>query len=154
MDRVKIWSAIALCAALALFTDVLIYPGESAQITETRIQFQKIGLSRHVFVDDNIGFTSPLVLIRPYVAYLEPGVYYWRSSGISRVGNFTIASEVAINAKTRNGTTSVENAGNVGVDIEIRRGSLITGSAVLDVGRRIDLKIKEGIVLAREKNEE
>lgn len=153
MDKIKILSAVILFLFLAAFTDILIYPERSQEMPVTSVQFHKIGFGEYVIVDSNKEFTSPKVLPKPYKTNLEPGTYYWKSSGISSVRDFTILSEVAINAKFNGNTTTVENAGNVDVDLEIIDNNLITGAAALGVGERLDLQIKNKIILAKQKDE-
>ncbi len=149
MERVKLWSAVIFLLIMAAWSDVLLEPEDGAQLDTRTIAFHKIGMSDHVIVDDNAEFSSPLVVQKPFVVTLQPGIYYWKSSGFSKIRNFSIISLVAINVDSNENETVVENKGNVDVKIQ-DYGSRLTGAFVLVPDEKKAMNKTEGMVVAKQ----
>ncbi|MDO8556687.1 MAG: hypothetical protein Q7R96_05965 [Nanoarchaeota archaeon] len=147
MSKAKFWSAVVLVLLLAASADYLQTPVAGATLNNPRIQFEKIGFSNYIFIDDNQAFTSPIILTPPYIAYFTPGMYYWKGSGLSPTRNFTLQSEVAITIKQANTTTIVENTGNVPVQVT---GNFLTGATIIDWGNKARIENATGELLAQQ----
>lgn len=125
---------------MLLSMNVLIAPEDNARTTYREITFDVFGLSKEVLLDDNLEFTSPIVLTdKPFKALLEPGTYYWKS-GLSEVKTFTIESKVAIDTKQIGDELKVKNVGNTQIKLNFENGGLFTGHAVLGVGESLRKK--------------
>ena len=149
MERVKLWSAIIFLVILAAWSDVLLEPEAGAQLSSRAVAFHKIGMSNRILVDDNMAFSSPVELQKPFAVTLQPGIYYWKSSGMSETRNFSIIGVVSITVNTTEDQTLVRNTGNTELLVE-DRGSRITGAFILDFGKQKYLNKTEGMIVAKQ----
>jgi len=128
------FSIIVFIAIILLVnTSILISPKSGMHTKNTTISFEWVGLN-DALVDENPGFTSPVLISKNNpVAELKPGIYYWKS-GFGRAHQFTIDSEVSISvnpALMNNDTTyKIENQGNTKILVKIV--GLITGNIILE----------------------
>lgn len=92
-----------------------------------------------VLIDDNPQFTSPdkISVADNFVITLEPGVYYWKVSGVedSEIRKFTILSSVDLKMKqtSTKGVYDVVNAGNTRLNVDVFNGENASTRVVLDV---------------------
>lgn len=146
---------IILLAIIAILNfNILLSPKDAS--TNTTILFEWIGLSNTVLVDDNQEFTSPITLKENAGITLEPGEYYWRTTGFSIKKQFKIDSEVTISIKKgENNSYNVENKGNVGLILETLRNRDwgITGTAILDLDESLNKTITENSTFLASQNE-
>jgi len=128
------FSIIVFIAIILLVnTSILISPRSGIHTKNTTISFGWFGLN-DALVDDNPGFTSPLLISKNNpVAELKPGVYYWKA-GFSGLNQLVIESEVgvAVNPALLNNETAykIENQGNTKILVKIM--GLITGNIILE----------------------
>ncbi|HLD12895.1 MAG TPA: hypothetical protein VJB87_04865 [Candidatus Nanoarchaeia archaeon] len=144
MKYLKLWSAAVLIVIMFLAADILLAPTAGEELRTRHVQFEKVGLSNYILVDDNPSFTTPLLIHKPWEIWLEPGTYYWQSSGLSETRNFTIASIVGITVNTTHNQTTIKNTGNVAAQI-----NTLTGAFVLDWGKKTTIETT-GEVLAQQ----
>ena len=149
-------SAVVLIIAVALNTNILTTPENNAVTANKTIVFAWIGLSKTLLIDDNPEFTSPVRLRNNMSVGLEPGEYYWKTSGISTKRRIIIASEVAISVKQEtNNTFSIRNKGNVRALLETIRNQdwSITGAATLEHEEGLNSTINENSTFLASQNE-
>ena len=98
-----------------------------------------------LLVDDNSDFTSPdeYRVVDGERVNLEPGVYYWKVSGVlgSEVRTLTILSRVELELVEKDGEMAVVNAGNVRLNVDVYDGEELVDKMKLDKG---DASIVEG----------
>ena len=135
---------------LATIINIPLKPENNYKTTNITIQFQKTG-SFPIILDNNKYFTSPIILNKPYIIRLEPDTYYWKSTGITRTSTFTIDSKVAISLINENSTYEIQNKGNVQTNIEIKKNSILTGLATLDIKEKLRVNLTDEEVIASQK---
>ncbi len=136
----KLIFALVLTAFLLLtaMLKVPLNPKYDYVTTERNISFKVFGFADKVKVDDSIEFVSPVVIGKPFILDLDPGIYYWKADDSILIGKFTIVSEVNVGLEKLKDKYGVSNLGNTPIDLEFG----LTGAAVLDSGERIDLKLE------------
>ena len=131
--------------------NILLEPIDNYETHSIVIRFSKLGLG-NILVDDNPRFSSPLIVEAKSIE-LDPGTYYWKTTGISEIRKFTIISDVGIEVKDRGDNREIRNVGNTDLDLRFRRWNDfgITGSAVLDVRGKMEVNLNNTIVEAKER---
>ena len=107
-------------------------PNNGEVLMDGRILFDWIGQASYAYVDDNNMFTSPVIVNKGAILELEPGVYYWKVSGLGIVNQFKINSLLGIDIRQGGNKVNVKNTGNEDADIQIRSSGTLTGSFVLE----------------------
>ena len=91
-----------------------------------------------LLIDDNMDFTTPVeyVVSDGERVELEPGVYYWKVSGVlgSEVRTLTINSRVELELVELEEGWGVVNAGNVRLNVDVYDGDELVERKKLDVG--------------------
>lgn len=130
--------------------NILVYPEDNYETHSKIVYFERLGLGK-ILVDDNPRFSSPFMV--DGAIELDPGMYYWKTTGLSETRKFTIISEVGIEVKNKGNNREVRNVGNTNLDLKFRRWNDfgITGSAILDVGDSMEVNLNNTIVEAGEK---
>lgn len=131
--------------------NILVKPENNYETHSRLIEFNIIGLGK-ILVDDNPEFTSPLML-EESIAELDPGIYYWKVTGLSEIRTFKIISDVGIEIRDKGEKREIRNVGNSNLDLSFRKWPdfSITGSAVLDVKKKMEVDLNNTIVVAKEK---
>lgn len=139
-----------IIGGLLFFTPKITNVNENNKIT-----FFKFTNAYAVLIDDNPDFSSPEKIGEKEVK-LNPGEYYWKAIGIlgeSETGNFTIDSEVVINMNINNETTTIENKGNVPVNLTRKTGSIISGNMIIEVNKNQEFETENNISFEAKQNE-
>jgi hypothetical protein len=135
------WIIVIIFVVTPLVINIPLKPSNNNIVYSTEVRFEKTGISNTILIDENKDFTSPFKITKPFITTLEPGEYYWKASGISLTNKFTIPSQLIINMhKKEDRSYSIENEGNIPANLEFRNNPL-TASAVLDVGKRLDVNL-------------
>jgi hypothetical protein len=143
---------VVLILALALSINIALAP--SGTTAKTNLEFRWIGFSKTIMIDDNPEFTSPVTLKENQEATLEPGDYYWKTTGLSTTNSFKINSEVGIIVRrVSNDSFNIENTGNVNEVIETRTDFGITGAVTLDQNQNLNQTITENSTFLAQQNE-
>ena len=145
--------AVALIFLLAN-TNILLSPSQIST-TSQNISFNWVGLQQKIMIDDNLQFTSPIITERKSIE-LEPGTYYWKTTGLSIAKQFTIDSEVGLIIEQKNKTTySARNTGNIRELISIiKKGTgFITGQAILEINESRLLNTNDSSMIMAEQKE-
>jgi hypothetical protein len=150
LKKQSIVTLTVLATVLILSTNIALAP--SGTTTNTSVQFKWVGFSKTILIDDNKQFTSPIILKENEKATLEPGNYYWKTTGVSTTNQFKIDSEVGIVVKRVAGSTfNIKNTGNVDEIVQTRPG--ITGAIILDTNQDINQTITENSTFLAQQNE-
>jgi len=136
LKRNRIWIVGMLLVVGIIMFNVPISPKNGEIIMENNVVFKWIGYGNYAFVDDNEKFTSPLKIGKNKYVELEPGVYYWRISGLSLVSSFELKSHLGVDVKEKD----VENTGNIDAGVDVKKSGIITGSFVLEKGEKKEIE--------------
>tara|TARA_Y100000310_G_scaffold144893_3_gene144180 strand:- start:1883 stop:2362 length:480 start_codon:yes stop_codon:yes gene_type:complete len=148
------WILVALTLVSLLFTNVPLTPKYGMETTNTKITFRSIGTAQNILLDDNPSFTTPTLLPLREPIPLEPGTYYWKTTGMSLVTTFTILSHTALTIEQKEDNYEVSNKGNVPLDIETKQEGLLTGSFVINTKGKLQLQLdKETEIKGVQRNE-
>jgi len=97
-----------------------------------------------LLVDDNLDFTTPdeYRVIDGEIIKLEPGVYYWKVSGVlgSEIRKLTINSRVELELVETEGGMAVVNSGNVRLNVDVYDGDELIENKKLKVGDVSDVE--------------
>jgi len=106
---------------------------------EVLFEFERADI---LLVDDNMDFTTPdeYVVRDGLEIGLEPGIYYWKVSGVlgSEVRTLTIESRVELALVEGEDGFSVVNAGNVRLNVDVYDGEELVERKKLGVGEFVD----------------
>lgn len=106
---------------------------------EVLFEFERADI---LLVDDNMDFTTPdEYAVRDGLEIgLEPGIYYWKVSGVlgSEVRTLTIESRVELALVEGEDGFSVVNAGNVRLNVDVYDGEELVERKKLGVGEFVD----------------
>jgi hypothetical protein len=95
-----------------------------------------------LLIDDNIDFTTPdeYRVHDGLKVNLEPGVYYWKVSGVlgSEIRTLTIMSKVELVLVETDGGFGVTNAGNVRLNVDVYDKEELIGKKRLEVGEVLE----------------
>lgn len=151
MNKLVVGLIIITFVLAAALAKVPMSPKYDLVTTDRNISFEVFGISDKIEVDDNANFVSPIVLDKPFVNDLDPGIYYWKADNSFLIGKFTIASEVNVALEKLEEKYRVSNLGNTEVDLDIRDG-LLTGAAVLGLNEKLNLDLENNsVVIASQK---
>jgi hypothetical protein len=152
MNKTGIQAALLITLAIAILLNTNFPLEPSGASTNTTKDFRWIGLSKTVKIDDNKDFTSPIIIRQGEETRLQPGEYYWKTTGISTTKQFRIDSEITIKVNRINENTfSIENKGNTAIELETR--PKITSAAVIDTKQSINKTITENSTFLAQQNE-
>lgn len=121
--------------ALIVFGLLFLTPKINGVDNQDRITFFKFANAHAILVDDNPDFSSP-EQINEGAVKLKPGEYYWKAIGVlgeSKVGIFSIDSEVIISMNITSNRTFIINKGNVPVNLTQKKDGVISGNMIIDV---------------------
>lgn len=139
-----------LAVVLVLSTNIVLAPKGATP----NMEFKWIGFSKTILIDDDNDFTSPITLKENEQATLEPGNYYWKTTGLSTISQFKVDSEVGIIVRrVSNDSFNIENTGNVDEIIETRQGFGITGAAILEPNQNLNQTITKDSTFLAQQNE-
>ena len=124
-----------------LFTNIPLTPKYGTETTNTEITFRSIGTARQILLDDNPSFSSPQILALGEPTTLQPGTYYWKTTGMSLVTTFTILSQVGLTVEQEEDKYVVINKGNVPLDVETKQEGLLTGAFVIGTNDKLKLQL-------------
>ena len=120
---------------------LVVYGGE--------VEFDWIGQAEYALVDNNNMFVSPIVVNKKASVQLEPGVYYWKVSGLGVVSEFEISSLLAVDISKENGEDYVENVGNVDAEVDLKKSAgMISGSFVLETDHKKKINDVEEVIVS------
>ncbi|OIO40747.1 hypothetical protein AUJ10_02070 [Candidatus Pacearchaeota archaeon CG1_02_31_27] len=126
------------------------------------VQLSWIGTSKDVVIDENREFSSPRLFtagfgkfgINKVLVDLKPGIYYWKASGgITFVRKIEIQSLVGINVERNESHYEIQNTGNVGLSVNIKQKSGITGGVILDYNEKENVQAEENSEIIAYQNE-
>ena len=143
--KILLAEAVLVFGALAyLFVNMspmAISPISGQTIFEPDFVFE-IGGGEEILINTNIEFTNPMALKEGSELDLPPGTYYWKVKNWlreSEVKTFTIQSSIALNLREGDEKNILENAGNVDVNVEEKKGG-ITTNIELERGKSIEVE--------------
>lgn len=102
----------------------------------------EIGNGQEVLISKTLDFANPIVLKEGSELDLPPGTYYWKVKNWlreSEVKTFTIQSSVALNLRKGDEKNILENAGNVDLNLEKKKGG-ITTNVELKQGKSVEVE--------------
>jgi len=95
-----------------------------------------------LLIDDNMDFTTPdkYRVIEGEKIRLEPGVYYWKVSGVlgSEIRKLTIKSKVELELVEVDEGWGVVNSGNVRLNVDVYDGEELIESKKLEISEALD----------------
>ncbi len=113
------------------------------------VEFDWVGQAEYALVDDNKMFVSPVIVNKGASVQLEPGVYYWKVSGLGVVSEFEMSSLLAVDVSNENGEDYVENIGNVNAEVDLKKSAgMISGSFVLETDQKKKIDDVEEVIVS------
>ncbi len=132
--------AVSVLILALLFINFPLNPKNGTHTTATNIEFGWTGFASKAFIDDNLEFSSPLIIEKNRAVKLEPGEYYWKTEFLSPINSFSVDSKVAVAVEEdENGAGKIRNEGNIAILLEFFRNFVKTGQAVLELDESLEL---------------
>ncbi len=145
MDK-HIWKIDLLIVLVSVFVlmglvgyarPLVIAPIDNYESLDGEVLFEFKGVEV-LLIDDNIDFTTPdeYEVAQGVSLSLEPGVYYWKVSGVlgSEVRTLTINSRVELQLVETEDGYGVVNAGNVRLNVDVYDGDELIEKKKLEIG--------------------
>jgi hypothetical protein len=139
-------SVFVLMGMVGYVRPLVIAPIDNYESLDGEVLFEFKGADV-LLIDDNIDFTTPdeYEVAQGLRLSLEPGVYYWKVSGVlgSEVRTLTINSRVELQLVETEGGYGVVNAGNVRLNVDVYDGDELIEKRKLDKGQMSDVRGQE-----------
>jgi len=134
---VVIVSVIVLMGLIGYARPLVIAPLDGYESSDGEVLFE-FERAEFLLIDDNLDFMSPdrYKVKDGLKITLEPGVYYWKVSGVlkSEIRTLTIKSRVELALVETESGVAVVNAGNVRLNVDIYDGDTFIERMKLGVG--------------------
>lgn len=124
------------------FAPKLYYPRNNELIEGNEVIF-RFKNANVILIDDNPDFNSPQKIdisrMDDIAVRFKPGIYYWKAVNVleSPAKMFTVNSDVGLELYEEN--SSLENVGNVPLNVTKENEKGISGLAILDVGVKYEV---------------
>lgn len=130
-------SVLVLMGLIGYARPLVIAPIDEYKSVNGEVLF-KFERADALLIDDNKDFTTPdrYDIVDGEIVSLEPGVYYWKASGIlgSEVRKLTIQSSIELRLVELEEGFGVINAGNVRLNVDVYNGDELIEKKKLGVG--------------------
>jgi hypothetical protein len=162
LKKQVLWNFIAIILIVLIVNlGVQLKPG-NIHTTNSSVKLEWTGLASYALIDENSQFTSPLKVEKSDEIQLKPGTYYWCVPFLGKClakQQFAVDSTVIVTAgkfsgNEENTTYRIGNEGNAPIGLTIRKmlGKMITGFAIIDVGKSANVTINESSEFIAEQN--